>query len=197
MVPDRDPNSLAGERARPKTSRWVTKAPRESASAGITLGPATSSMTRNSRDQHDHTASTTGNGDERGSSAGPNCRAGRSGDWPPVSMATPTSFPSTTSCSVAPSSSVPQRAPNWPARPSMREWPSKPTTTTWHRGGAWWSRAMRTCCLPVQSWPAAERAQVLPWVLTPKQRFIRIEPTEITGRRFQFGVEPEHLYDFG
>ena len=44
---------------------------------------------------------------------------------------------------------------------------------------------------------AAERAQVLPWVLTPKQRFIRIEPMEITGRRFQFGVEPEHLYDFG
>jgi nitroimidazol reductase NimA-like FMN-containing flavoprotein (pyridoxamine 5'-phosphate oxidase superfamily) len=44
---------------------------------------------------------------------------------------------------------------------------------------------------------AAERAQVLSWVLTPKQRFIRIEPMEITGRRFQFGVEPEHLYDFG
>jgi nitroimidazol reductase NimA-like FMN-containing flavoprotein (pyridoxamine 5'-phosphate oxidase superfamily) len=44
---------------------------------------------------------------------------------------------------------------------------------------------------------AAERAQVLSWVLTPKQRFIRIEPMEITGRRFQFGVEPENLYDFG
>ena len=43
----------------------------------------------------------------------------------------------------------------------------------------------------------AERAQVLPWVLTPKQRFIRIEPTEISGRRFQFGIEPEVLYDFG
>ena len=44
---------------------------------------------------------------------------------------------------------------------------------------------------------SAERAQVLPWVLTPKHRFIRIKPTDITGRRFQFGVEPEHLYDFG
>ena len=43
----------------------------------------------------------------------------------------------------------------------------------------------------------AERAQVLPWVMTPKHRYIRIEPMEITGRRFQFGGEPEHLYDFG
>lgn len=44
---------------------------------------------------------------------------------------------------------------------------------------------------------AAERAQVLPWTATPKQRFIRIIPVEITGRRFQFGAEPEHLYEFG
>jgi uncharacterized protein len=44
---------------------------------------------------------------------------------------------------------------------------------------------------------AAERAQVLPWTATPKQRFIRIVPTDITGRRFAFGSEPDHLYDFG
>ena len=44
---------------------------------------------------------------------------------------------------------------------------------------------------------AAERAQVLPWTSTVKRRFIRITPTEITGRWFQFGSEPEHLYDLG
>jgi len=43
----------------------------------------------------------------------------------------------------------------------------------------------------------ADRAQVLPWTATPKQRFIRVVPLEITGRRFQFGAEPDHLYDFG
>jgi uncharacterized protein len=34
----------------------------------------------------------------------------------------------------------------------------------------------------------AERAQVLPWVSTPKERYLRIVPTEITGRRFAFGA---------
>jgi nitroimidazol reductase NimA-like FMN-containing flavoprotein (pyridoxamine 5'-phosphate oxidase superfamily) len=42
----------------------------------------------------------------------------------------------------------------------------------------------------------AERAQVLPWTSTPKGRFIRITPTEITGRRFRFGSEADHLWDF-
>ena len=42
---------------------------------------------------------------------------------------------------------------------------------------------------------AAERAQVLPWIATPKLRFIRITPAEITGRRFQFGGEPVELFD--
>lgn len=36
----------------------------------------------------------------------------------------------------------------------------------------------------------AEKAQVLPWTATAKQRFIRIEPMEIVGRRFAFGSEP-------
>lgn len=44
---------------------------------------------------------------------------------------------------------------------------------------------------------AAERAQVLPWISTPKQRFIRITPVEITGRRFRFGGEPTELFDLG
>jgi hypothetical protein len=44
---------------------------------------------------------------------------------------------------------------------------------------------------------AAERAQVLPWIATRKRRFIRITPTEITGRTFQFGAEPDDLDDLG
>ncbi|AQT82140.1 pyridoxamine 5'-phosphate oxidase [Mycolicibacterium litorale] len=38
----------------------------------------------------------------------------------------------------------------------------------------------------------AERAQLLPWVPTEKLRFVRITPSEVSGRRFQFGPEPEH-----
>jgi uncharacterized protein len=36
---------------------------------------------------------------------------------------------------------------------------------------------------------AADRAQVLPWTSTgtPKSRYLRIHPVEITGRRFSFG----------
>jgi nitroimidazol reductase NimA-like FMN-containing flavoprotein (pyridoxamine 5'-phosphate oxidase superfamily) len=47
----------------------------------------------------------------------------------------------------------------------------------------------------IEELAAADRAQVLPWTATAKQRFIRIMPIEITGRRFQFGSEPEHLID--
>ena len=43
----------------------------------------------------------------------------------------------------------------------------------------------------------AERAQVLPWTATPKQRFIRIVPTQITRRQFEFGAEPQDFFDFG
>jgi uncharacterized protein len=43
----------------------------------------------------------------------------------------------------------------------------------------------------------AERAQVLPWTATVKQRYLRIVPTQITGRRFQFGDEPDPIFDFG
>lgn len=41
----------------------------------------------------------------------------------------------------------------------------------------------------------AERGQVLPWIATPKRRYLRILPTEITGRRFVFGGEPELIFD--
>jgi len=43
----------------------------------------------------------------------------------------------------------------------------------------------------------AESAQVLPWTATPKQRFIRIVPTQITGRQFLFGTEPDYFLDLG
>jgi hypothetical protein len=42
----------------------------------------------------------------------------------------------------------------------------------------------------------AERAQVLPWITTRKERYIRILPTDITGRLFHFGGEMEHPFDF-
>jgi uncharacterized protein len=37
----------------------------------------------------------------------------------------------------------------------------------------------------------AERAGLYPWIATQKLRFVRITPTQITGRRFIFGPEPE------
>ncbi len=42
----------------------------------------------------------------------------------------------------------------------------------------------------------AERAQALPWITTRKERYIRILPSEITGRRFHFGGEMQHPFDF-
>ncbi|WP_328362350.1 pyridoxamine 5'-phosphate oxidase family protein [Mycobacterium sp. NBC_00419] len=38
----------------------------------------------------------------------------------------------------------------------------------------------------------AERAQLLPWVATEKLRFVRVTPSEVSGRRFRFGPEPDH-----
>jgi uncharacterized protein len=43
---------------------------------------------------------------------------------------------------------------------------------------------------------AAERAQVLPWIATPKRRYLRILPDHISGRQFTFGGEFEGVYDF-
>lgn len=36
----------------------------------------------------------------------------------------------------------------------------------------------------------AERAGLYPWIPTQKLRFVRITPTQLTGRRFVFGPEP-------
>ena len=38
----------------------------------------------------------------------------------------------------------------------------------------------------------AERAQLLPWTATLKRRYVRVLPSEITGRRFRFGSAPDH-----
>ena len=37
----------------------------------------------------------------------------------------------------------------------------------------------------------AERAQLLPWTATLKQHYVRITPSEISGRRFTFGPEAQ------
>ena len=36
----------------------------------------------------------------------------------------------------------------------------------------------------------AEQAGLYPWIPTQKLRFVRITPTDVTGRRFVFGPEP-------
>jgi len=43
----------------------------------------------------------------------------------------------------------------------------------------------------------AERAQLRPWTATQKLRYVRVNASEITGRRFKFGPEPDHavVYD--
>ena len=38
----------------------------------------------------------------------------------------------------------------------------------------------------------AEQAGLMPWVPTEKLRFVRITPTEISARRFQFGTVADH-----
>jgi nitroimidazol reductase NimA-like FMN-containing flavoprotein (pyridoxamine 5'-phosphate oxidase superfamily) len=37
----------------------------------------------------------------------------------------------------------------------------------------------------------AQRAQLLPWTAGSKPRYVRVFPSEITGRRFRFGSAPD------
>lgn len=37
----------------------------------------------------------------------------------------------------------------------------------------------------------ADAAGLYPWIATLKQRYVRITPTEVSGRRFLFGPEPD------
>ena len=40
----------------------------------------------------------------------------------------------------------------------------------------------------------AEQAQLLPWTATVKEHYVRVLPTKVTGRRFQFGSEPDREF---
>jgi uncharacterized protein len=42
----------------------------------------------------------------------------------------------------------------------------------------------------------AEEAPLLPWIATVKPHFVRVIATEITGRRFKFGPEPDRESTF-
>jgi nitroimidazol reductase NimA-like FMN-containing flavoprotein (pyridoxamine 5'-phosphate oxidase superfamily) len=42
----------------------------------------------------------------------------------------------------------------------------------------------------------AEEAPLLPWIATMKPHFVRVIATEITGRRFKFGPEPDRESTF-
>jgi nitroimidazol reductase NimA-like FMN-containing flavoprotein (pyridoxamine 5'-phosphate oxidase superfamily) len=37
----------------------------------------------------------------------------------------------------------------------------------------------------------ADQAGLMPWVATEKLRYVRVTPTEISARRFQFGAAPD------
>jgi uncharacterized protein len=42
----------------------------------------------------------------------------------------------------------------------------------------------------------ADRAQLTPWIATLKLRYVRVIPSEITGRQFRFGPEPDRHTTF-
>jgi uncharacterized protein len=42
----------------------------------------------------------------------------------------------------------------------------------------------------------AEQAQLLPWIATLKQHYVRVLPISISGRRFRFGPEPDRESTF-
>src|SRR5246127_3915779 len=43
----------------------------------------------------------------------------------------------------------------------------------------------------------AERAELFPWTATQKDHYIRVNPSEVTGRHFRFGPEPDSYLPFG
>jgi uncharacterized protein len=42
----------------------------------------------------------------------------------------------------------------------------------------------------------AERAQLVPWVATPKNCYVQVTASDITGRHFRFGPEPDRHASF-
>ena len=63
-----------------------------------------------------------------------------------------------------------------------------------------WSVVIKGSASVVPSGEQHDRAEALPlrpWVPTIKTNFVRITPTEITGRRFEFGPDPLPEYRYG
>ncbi len=62
-----------------------------------------------------------------------------------------------------------------------------------HNAAEGWSVIVRGVARMLRSneeFEEAERAQLLPWIATLKQHYVRIKPVSISGRRFRFGPEP-------
>jgi nitroimidazol reductase NimA-like FMN-containing flavoprotein (pyridoxamine 5'-phosphate oxidase superfamily) len=69
----------------------------------------------------------------------------------------------------------------------------------WNDNGGW-SVVIKGAAAVVESGEAHDRAEALPlrpWVPTIKTNFVRITPTEITGRRFEFGPDPLPEFRYG
>jgi hypothetical protein len=54
------------------------------------------------------------------------------------------------------------------------------------------AKVLRTAAEIVQ----AERAQLTPWTAIRKVHYVRVTPSEITGRHFRFGPEPDPRASF-
>jgi uncharacterized protein len=69
----------------------------------------------------------------------------------------------------------------------------------WNDNGGW-SVVIKGEAAVVTSGEEQSRAEALPlrpWIPTIKTNFVRITPTEITGRRFAFGPDPLPEYRYG
>ena len=104
----------------------------------------------------------------------------------------PTSSRSTTSSIMGPSCSARRKAPSWPRRCSDVASPSRSTATTRRpaRPGRWWSRATPSRSSGSTSSCDALDLPLFPWHAAPKHRFVRIEPVDISGRRFEVVARP-------
>ena len=66
-----------------------------------------------------------------------------------------------------------------------------------HNVAEGWSvivKGMATIVRDDDDFEEAERAQLLPWIATVKQHYVRIRPLSVTGRRFLFGSEPDREF---
>ena len=125
-------------------------------------------------------------GPRRRTSAGSCCARPRSAGWPCRSPTTPTSSRSTTSSTGARSCSAPPRAPSSPQPCSAGASPSRSTATTPASGEAWSVviKGRATEIERMQDVFDALDLPLFPWHASPKHRFVRIEPVDISGRRF-------------